>query len=102
MALQMARAYPSGLSLEQSYIKVKSIKLDVSSKTVYIDLAVYVDKQARDDGLQPVEVSTHAIYSDEFGNYFTVSEMDKSAINVIKQCYRALKTKPEYVQAIDV
>lgn len=100
MALKMRKNLPNGIDLPESYRRVINIRLEVITETIYIEVATYKDKYSRDNNLAPVVSAEYAFYSGDFKKFFSPQAMDNEG-NIIAQAYKAVKSLPEFAEAID-
>lgn len=105
MALQKQINLNSGVSLTDAYIKISSFEFSNKANDVsYVRLEVNIfkDKSARDDGRPEVTKFVHKIDNPAFTEYFSLSILNQENVNMISQAYNYLKTMAVYSGALDI
>lgn len=105
MALQKQITLNNGVTLTEAYIKISLFEFsnkanDVSC--VRLEVNVFKDKSARDEGRPEVTKFVHKISNPTFTEYFSLSVLNQENVNMISQAYNYLKTIAVYSGALDI
>ncbi len=105
MALQKQIELDNGVILENAYIKIATFYFyNPSTDNSYVDLEVNIfkDQQARQDGKPEVSKFTHKCTDPNFTNYFSLPVLNGENKNMISQAYEWMKSMTLYSGAIDI
>lgn len=93
MALQKSITTPSGAAA--TYWKAAVIELDHYRNEAHVLLLGFIDQQARDAGLRPLDSRSFFFEHDGFTGF-------GHEVNNTQVAYAKIKTSPEFADAIDV
>lgn len=106
MAFEKSFTHPSGIDV--SYWKIAKTDTNYFSKMGVITIYGFVDQTSRDNGNKPLFVKTVRFENREdnpvFDNYFSITKINGSGKNPIKNAYDYLKAIPsgEFSDAVDI
>jgi len=102
MALQLSYEAPTGVTHATAYHRITGIRMDRTNQRVLIQVEIYKDKQARDDGKAPVGGDSQSVRDTDFTTYFDDEVLDVVDQNPTERAYVYLKTLDSYTGAADV
>jgi len=105
MALQKQIKLMNGIELPNAYIKISTFdfynKVN-DSNYVKIEVSIFKDKDARNNGRPEVIKFIHKFSEPKFSEYFNINTLNQADTNFLKQSYSLLKTMDVYSGAIDI
>ena len=115
MALQKSYDHESGINLPNAYHKVSNVSYDnADSGLINFSVSIYADSSARLNGNPSVtrfsygsNTITGNVDSSSFEQYFSISAMDATNANIVKNVYEYMKTQSDingvdYTDSTDV
>lgn len=98
MALSKSKELASGVS--GVYWKIMRVQLDCPGNSVFVQVCLYKDSDAKVAGKLPMSQLEYTWSGDD--NPCTIAAMDVVSSNPIKLCYAKLKTLDEFSGAQDI
>lgn len=101
MAFQLENELPTGAT--GNYWRVNWLSLDRGQNSATVIIGLYLSKDARDSGKQPLMEKTYKFYGEDYAGFDTPAQ-DAEDANVIRAAYDAIKTDSDgfFASATDV
>lgn len=106
MAFEKLFTHPSGIDM--TYWKIAKVDTNYFTKNGIITVYGFVDQASRNSGNKPLGIKTYRFQNTEnapiFDNYFSVTKINGSGKNPVKNAYDYLKSisDGEFSDAVDV
>jgi len=94
MALQKEIITPYGVTA--SYWRIIELSINYAYKIAKIRLAGYINKEARDNGVTPIEVKLFNCNPKEFDMFFDLDKLNELNNNPLRQAYDFIKNNSLY------
>lgn len=106
MAIQKSYTHPNGTTFASAYHKIEKIdyiaRIDYGGNVengVVCHLAIFKDKEARDDGKVPIRAFSFMILNSyptfDFDTYMAISILNQENVNSVMQAYEYMKSRPD-------
>ena len=105
MALKKQVTLDSGVTLEEAYIKIRSLECFNHSNYdsyVIINVAIFFNQEARNSHKPEVITFSYKVTGDAFTQYFAFNVIKQEGVHPVSQAYLYLKTLSFYADAEDV
>jgi hypothetical protein len=105
MALQKTITLENGVELAEAYIRINSVLMSNGtdiSVLPFINLSIYKDATARQDGVDPVVTKTIPVEMAVYMEYFGSDVLDQSGVNPIVKGYEFLKVTTDFSDSLNV
>jgi hypothetical protein len=102
MALQISHRDRTGLVHSAAYARILAVRLLHAESRTDVQVGVYHNKSARDDGFAPVVEQVHSIEGTAWLGKFGDVALANSAATPMKSGYAFLKTLDDYSSSTSV